>query len=89
MNDRLPFTVEQADRIAGRQRAAVDGGVADGAVAAERAAGIHRHRRTGDRAVDRQRAAIDHGWPRIGAGRGQDRLTGLDAHRSRAWRRCR
>ena len=85
MNARLPCTVSSADRIAGRQRAAVDGGVADGAVAAERAAGIHRHPPT--TAIEPFTDSVPPStWsaPRIGVGRGQDRGAGLDAHRSRA-----
>ena len=45
---------QQADGIAGRERAAIDGGVAHGAVAAQRAPGIHGQRRRRDRAVDAQ-----------------------------------
>ena len=38
----------------------------------------------GDRAVDRQRAAVDRRCAGVGVGRGQARRAGLDAHHSRA-----
>ena len=63
---------EGADRVAGRERTAVDGGVADDAVAADGAAGVDGEGGVDDRAVHRQRAAVDRGRTWIGIVAGQD-----------------
>ena len=64
--------MSSADRIARRQRAAIDGGVADGAVAAERAAGVDGgQRRRCDRAIHAERAGVDVGGAGVGVEAGQ------------------
>ena len=73
-----------ADRVAGRERAAVDGGVADRAVAAEHAAGVDRDAGIGDRAVHRQRAGIDGGRPGISVDARQRQRAGADLHKRSA-----
>ena len=63
---------QRPDRIARRQRAAIDGGVADGAVAAERCAGVDGGQRRGcDRAIHAERAGVDVGGAGVGVEAGQ------------------
>ena len=66
---------QSADRIAGRESTAVDQRRVDHAGSTQRTAGIDKGRR-GDRAVDDQRAPVDHGGSGICVGAVQDERTG-------------
>src|SRR5262249_46097088 len=63
---------ERVDRGGGREGAAIDERVAERAGAAAPAAGIHRHRRIGDRAVHDQGAADDRGRAGVGVVASED-----------------
>ena len=68
---------QRADRIARRQRAAVDRGVADRAIAAECTARVHRRqRRRRNRTVHRQRAAAHRRRAGVGVETGENEVTG-------------
>ena len=77
--DEIALHGKRADRIARRQRAAVDRGVADRAVAAERAAGVDGGKRRGcDRAVDAERAGVDVGGAGVGVDAGKRKHAAAD-----------